>query len=126
MENFNAEEKYIIFSKNLPGYIQYQQNMKLTVVQAIVESGYDLKKTEKYNFKYFFTVLDLATMRNNFPVEIFQYLVTECLKIDMKVNQFAIAKAVKLNCDLEFIRTMKKNSEYIQDKNLIFEFFRMS
>ena len=60
--------------------------MKLTVVQAIVESGYDLKKTEKVNLKYFFTVLDLATMRNNFPVEIFQYLVTESLKIDMKVN----------------------------------------
>ena len=62
----------------------------------------DLKQKNKSGF----TALELASMRKELEKDVFEFLVQECIKINMKVNQFAISKAEKLNCDSEFIKRM--------------------
>ena len=44
----------------------------------------------------------------------------------MKFNQFAIGKAIKLGFDFELVKIMQSNSDFITDKNEIFEFFKLS
>ena len=67
-----------------------------------------------------FTALDLASKKKDLEKDVFEFLVQESIKINVKVNQFAISKAEKLNCDPEFVKTMQNNSEIITDKNLKF------
>ena len=56
----------------------------------------------------------------------FELIVDESLKEKIKVNQFAVAKAVKLGCKKKFIKMMEKNSEFEKDSRVILKFFRKS
>ena len=86
-------------------------------------------KAGKWNIKdcwYGWSVLDQASLKKELEKDVFEFLVQESIKINMKVNQFAISKAETLNCDSEFVKTMQNNSEFITDNNLIFLFFDIS
>ena len=64
--------------------------------------------------------LDFALIMNDLEKDAFEFVVQESIKMKMKLNQFAIFKAGKLNCDPEFIKMMQENSEFITETYDIF------
>ena len=59
--------------------------------------------------------LDFALLEKDLEKDAFEFVVQESIKMKMKFNQFTIFKAVKLNCDPEFINLMQENSEMITE-----------
>ena len=53
--------------------------------------------------------LDFVLISKDLEKDEFEFVVQESIKIKTTLNQFTIYKAVKLNCDPEFIKMMEQN-----------------